>query len=166
MSGNAETSLNIINILIKNTEQIKQNEIKTALYYYKIFKNDNETITEYNCNQSYIDELSNYIFNGFIYLVSLEEFNLQKYIGSNFKNEFISLDSDSLSNIEYYITEYFNSNETLLYKLLDLETFKYNIDTNTYNYTLLQKVKFKNLKKTLQTVLFKAFDTYIINFHY
>ena len=171
----ADSSLELINILIWNNEQIKTNEIKKSLYYYKILKDEsinldvklyNERFIDYKCNQDYIDELTNYIFNGMIYLVSLEDFNLTKYIGSRLKNEFISLETEALSVMEYYITDYFDSNDTLLYNLLDLEEFKYNKDTDSYNYTIQQKRKFKSFKKTLETVLYKAFDTYIINFHY
>ena len=163
----SSVSLAEINKIITNQEMVKDGEITEILYYYKIQKSQDSEFDiksdaiDYNCNQDYIPQLKHYILNGMIYLFSMEEFNIAEYIGMCMNNDCINLNWDNLDSIEDKISTYLY--DDLMFKLLDMEIFKYNKETNEYNYTLDEKLRFKNFGKYLKKVFFKIVDTYIYN---
>jgi len=163
----SSVSLSEINKIITNQEMVKDGEITEMLYYYKIQKSQDSEIDvksdaiDYNCNQEYIPQLKHYILNGMIYLFSMEEFNFAEYIGMCMNNDCLDLNWDNWDSIEDKISTYLY--DDLLFKLLDLEVFKYDKETNEYNYTLDEKLRFKNFRKYLRKVFFKIVDTYIYN---
>jgi hypothetical protein len=191
------SSLDLINSIIINSNYIKYDEISSLFNYCKILKDNyyyektenniiennitennitENNITEnnkikmipfdYNCNQKYVYELINLIFEGFIYLASLNEFDLHKYMNVNVNKNIAYLDYTELDIIEYRISEYFENNDEIILKVLDLEPFKYDKETKKYNYTPEEKKRFKSFNRYIEKLFYIAFDNYIINYYF
>jgi hypothetical protein len=171
-------NLNLINELMNNIDYIKNNEIKKMLIYYKILKVENNGenfirqklhAKDLDCNQEHIKELTDMIFNSFIYLISSNDFNIKKYLSIRMKNELIMEEIDiDFEMIEEIIAYYIDDNQSILFKLLNLhiKEFKYNSETGEYNYLPEEKNAFNYLKNILNTLIFNIFDTYLINYYY